>query len=46
MLGASIDGGAESDQFMSLPGTPAADDDDDDASFWKGESLHTYLVSW
>jgi hypothetical protein len=47
MSGASIDGGAESDQFMSLPGTPAADDDDDDdTSFWKGESLHTYLVFW
>jgi hypothetical protein len=45
MLGASIDGGAESDQFMSLPGSPApADDDDDDAFFWKGESLHTYGV--
>lgn len=47
MSSASIDGGAESDQFMSLPGTPAADDDDDDdddASFWKGESLHTLFL--
>ena len=46
MSGASIDGGAESDQFMSLPGTPAADDDADDAFFWKGESVRNYLVFW
>jgi hypothetical protein len=48
MSGASIDGGAESDQFMSLPGSPAVDDDDDDddAFFWKGESVHNYLVFW
>jgi hypothetical protein len=50
MSGASVDGGAESDQFMSLPGTPAAgdddDDDDDDAFFWKGESVHIYLLFW
>lgn len=43
MSGASVDGGAESDEFMSLPGTPAADDDD--AFSWKGESVHNYLVS-
>jgi hypothetical protein len=47
MSGASIDGGAESDQFMSLPGTPAADDDDNgDAFSWKGESVHNYFVTW
>lgn len=46
MSGASIDGGAESDQFMSLPPTPTADDDDDDDDtfFWKGESVHNHLV--
>ena len=44
MSGAPIDDGAESDQFMSLPGTPpAADSDDDDAYFWKGKSVHNYL---
>ena len=44
MSGASIDGGAESDQFMSLPGTPAVDDgDDDDAFIWSGESVHNYF---
>ncbi|KAF8491332.1 hypothetical protein F5888DRAFT_1057818 [Russula emetica] len=37
MSGASIDGAAESDQFMSLPGTPATDDDDD-AFSWKDPS--------
>jgi hypothetical protein len=31
---------------MSLPGTPAVDDDDDDALFWKGESVHNYFVFW
>jgi hypothetical protein len=31
---------------MSLPPTPAADDDDDDGFFWKGESVHNYLVFW
>jgi hypothetical protein len=45
MSGTSTDGGAESDpdQFMSLPGTPTADDG---AFFWKGESVHDYLVFW
>lgn len=38
----SIDGGAESDQFMSLPGTPTAEDDD---FFSKGGSVHDYLAS-
>jgi len=44
----SIDSGSESDQFMSFPGTPVADDDDDgdDAFFWKGESVFNYLVFW
>ena len=44
--GTSIDGGTESNQFMSFPGTPAADDDDDGAFFWKGESVPNYLVFW
>jgi len=39
----SIGGGVESNQFMSLPGTPTADDD---AIFLKGESVHVYLVFW
>jgi hypothetical protein len=43
MSGTSVDEGAESDQFMSLPGTPAADDD---AFSWKGKSVHNYLVFW
>ena len=39
MSGASIDGGTESDQFMSLPGMPAADyDDDDEALFSRSET--------
>jgi hypothetical protein len=42
--GESTDSGSESDQFMSFPGTPAANDDDDDA-IWKGESVPNYLVS-
>jgi len=37
MSGTSVDDGAESDQFISLPGTPVAGDDDDDGSFWKGK---------
>jgi hypothetical protein len=41
MSGTSIDDVAESDQFMSLTGTPTADDD---AFFLKGESVHDYLV--
>lgn len=46
MSRAPIDDGAESDQFMSLPGTPpASDSDDDDAYFWKGKSVHNYLCS-
>ena len=47
MSGASVDGGAESDQFMSLPGTPAPEDGDDDDPFsWKGKSVHNYYVFW
>lgn len=47
MSGASTDDDAESDQFMSLPGTPPTDDDDDDDAFdWKGKSVHYYLVFW
>jgi len=30
---------------MSLPPTPAAEDDED-AFFWKGELAHVYLVFW
>jgi hypothetical protein len=42
MLGTSIDdGGAESDQFMSLPGTPASGDDD---FFLMGELFYDHLV--
>ena len=37
----SIDGDAESDRFMSVPGTPLVEDD---AFFSKGESVHDYLV--
>ena len=35
----SIDGGTESDQFMSLPATPTAEDG---PFFSKGESVHDY----
>jgi hypothetical protein len=44
MSGTSIDDGTDSDQFMSLPGTPTADDDA--AFLWKGESVHDYRVLW
>lgn len=37
----SIDGDAESDRFMSVPGTPLVEKD---AFFPKGESVHDYLV--
>jgi hypothetical protein len=43
MSGTSIDDGAESDQFMSLPGTPTADDE---TFIWKGESVDDYLEFW
>jgi hypothetical protein len=36
----SIDGATESDQFMSLPGTPTADVDET----FLGKSVHSYLV--
>lgn len=42
MSGASIDGGADSEQFMSFPGTPTTEGD---AFFSKGESVSDYLVS-
>jgi hypothetical protein len=37
----SIDDGADSDQFMSLPATPTAEDG---PFFPKGESVHDYLA--
>jgi len=47
MSGGSIDGGAESGQFMSLLGTPVTDYDDvDDAFLWAGESVYNYSVFW
>jgi hypothetical protein len=36
----SIDGATESEQFMSLPGTPTADVDE---TFVEGESVDSYL---
>jgi hypothetical protein len=46
MSGASIDSDAESGQFLSCPGTPAVDGDDDDgeAFSWKGKSVHNCLA--
>jgi hypothetical protein len=41
MLRTSIDGGAESDQFKSLPGTPTTEED---GFFLMGESAYDYLV--
>jgi hypothetical protein len=43
MSGTFIDHDAESDQYMSLPGTPTADDE---TFIWKGESVDDYPVLW
>jgi hypothetical protein len=40
MFETSIDGGAESDQFVSAPGTPTTEND----AFLMGESVYDYLV--
>jgi len=40
MSGSSLDDGTESDQFVSLPGTPTADDE----NIWEGELVHDYLM--
>ena len=39
MSGSSVDDGAESDQYMSLPATPTADGGD---TFWAGELCHWF----
>jgi len=41
MSGSSLDDGTESDQFVSLPGTPTADDEN---IFWEGELIRDYLM--
>ncbi|KAI0250888.1 hypothetical protein BJV78DRAFT_1154831 [Lactifluus subvellereus] len=38
----SVDSVTESDEFMSLPGTPTADGE---ATFWEGESVHGYRIT-
>lgn len=43
MSGSSVDDGAESDQleYMSLPVTPTADDED---TFWAGELCYCFTT--
>lgn len=41
MSGSFLDDAAESDQFVSFPGTPTADGEN---AFWEGELVHDYLT--